>query len=176
MKIYLKEETPSLTLEDRVDKIITMSETIYPDGISTSLIEAEGDLIIGLSAGVGLRLPAPTVSGLSLISNMAVSGLWELGTPETGGTVTMTNKSGSDLAAGTIVIFYAGSDKAFTTTAEEGSRRVCGVLAEAIDNESSGQVAIIGRIQTVLVQGNVARGEWIKTSTTAGRGVASGYT
>lgn len=75
MKIYIKEETPSLNLEDRVYKIVKMSETIYPPGISTSLFEAEGDLIVGLSAGVGVRLPAPSSgSGQALVHDPTVSG------------------------------------------------------------------------------------------------------
>jgi len=176
MPIKIEEGTSQIAIEDRINMIVEKTDQLFPAGIPTSLIEAEGDLIVGLSAGVGLRIPAPTVSGLALLSNLSVSGLWELGAPVTGGSVTMTNKSGSVLAAGSVVVFYADSDKAFTTTTKAGSTRVSGVLAEEIGVDESGEVAIIGVIKTVLVQGNVARFDWITTSTTAARGISAGAT
>jgi hypothetical protein len=57
MLIKVQEASPSLQLEDRVNYVIEISDTIIPPGLSADTIEAEGDLIVGLSAGNATHLP-----------------------------------------------------------------------------------------------------------------------
>lgn len=86
----------------------------------------------------------------------------------------LTNKSGGDLTTGAVVILDGANDDAFTTTDVIGDRRVLGVLWEAIDSNAAGKVICGRRRGTVLVQGNVTRGHWLRTSATAGRAEDAG--
>jgi hypothetical protein len=86
---------------------------------------------------------------------------------------TLTNKSGSNLTAGAVIIFDGSNDNAFTTTTTELDRRVLGVITEDIDNEATGNVLVAG-IASVQVLGTVARMEALITSTTAGKAKGSG--
>jgi hypothetical protein len=88
---------------------------------------------------------------------------------------TMINRSGGTLDAGAVVVNDPSTDTSFTTTATADNEAVAGVLAESIANGAAGRVAQLG-IFTVLVQGNVARGDYIATSTTTGRGYSVGAT
>jgi hypothetical protein len=90
------------------------------------------------------------------------------------GKASMTNKSGGDLAAGAVVILEAAYDDAFTTTTIASDRRILGVLSESIANNAAGLVYTAPEKCTVLVQGNVARGDFLVTSTTAGRASSVG--
>jgi hypothetical protein len=85
----------------------------------------------------------------------------------------LTNKSGAQLTAGAVVVADSANDNAFTTTTTEENPAVIGVVAETIDNEAAGRVATAG-IVTVNVQGNVARGDYLGTSSTEGRAKSAG--
>lgn len=87
----------------------------------------------------------------------------------------LTNKSGGNLAAGAVVVFNPLYDSAFTSCSRSGQPNVLGVLSEAINNDATGHVKTQG-IGTVLVQGNVTRGNWLIASATAGRAADSGTT
>jgi hypothetical protein len=86
---------------------------------------------------------------------------------------TLTNKSGSSVSAGTVVIADTGNNSAFDTTTTANSEDVLGVARETIANDAAGRVAVFG-VASVLVQGNVARGDFLATSTTAGRAKSVG--
>jgi len=172
MKIILKETTPSLRMEDRITRVIKLSNTIFPDGISTGLIEAEGDILVGLSAGVAMRLSGGDTDDLVLIRDSTVSGGWRIGTLPSGSRFEMTNKSGSDLAAGAVVVPDTANAGAFVTTTDEG-RADALVLTEAIVNNDTGIVTTAG-YRAVLVQGNAAVGDRLVTSSTAGRAKSNG--
>ena len=88
---------------------------------------------------------------------------------------TLTNKSVGSVSAGTVVIVDAANNTAFKTTTSGDSEDVLGVVMETITTDAAGRVATFG-VVTVLVQGNVTRGNFLSTSTTAGRAKDAGTT
>ena len=86
----------------------------------------------------------------------------------------LTNNSGGNLAEGAVAVLDATADDSFTTSAVAYDRRILGVLFEAIVDNAAGLVALASKRQLVLVQGNVARGDFLVTSTTAGRAASAG--
>lgn len=85
----------------------------------------------------------------------------------------LTNKSGGSLGAGAVVIRDSSNDSAFTTTTTADLMHVLGIVMETIANNAAGRVATAG-VVTVNVQGNVTRGNYLATSTTAGRAKDAG--
>jgi len=57
MKIQIQEGPSNVVFEDRVNYIIQMVDTILPSGLSLSIIEAAGDLIVGTGSESAARLP-----------------------------------------------------------------------------------------------------------------------
>lgn len=80
----------------------------------------------------------------------------------------LTNKSGSTLAANSVVIADTTADSAFTTTTTVGNAKVIGVTQASIANDATGIVKMYG-VSNVLVTGATSRGDWLRTSTTAGK-------
>lgn len=87
-----------------------------------------------------------------------------------------TNRSGATVAQYAWVVSDTANDDSFTTTTVASSPRPGFVVQDAagIANNVSGNVLPAGWDSTVLVQGNVTRGNWLITSTTAGRLADSG--
>jgi hypothetical protein len=86
---------------------------------------------------------------------------------------TLTNKSGSSQSAGAVVVVDASNDSAFTTTTTQDDEDILGVVQETIANDATGRVLTNGAA-TVNVQGNVTRGDFLRTSATAGRAETAG--
>lgn len=85
-----------------------------------------------------------------------------------------TNQSGGTLNEGALVIFDKAHTQSFTTTTVVGDRRVMGVVTNSsVANGATGNIAMTG-IFKVLVQGNVAVGQALIASATAGRAQANG--
>jgi hypothetical protein len=84
-----------------------------------------------------------------------------------------TNKYGSQLDAGAVVVIDPTNDSAFTACTRSGQPNLLGVLTENISNNVAGHVKSRGKC-TVLVQGNIPRGNWLRASATAGRAEDSG--
>lgn len=80
----------------------------------------------------------------------------------------LTNKSGSQRTAGDACVLNTSADESFTTTTTQGDLRPLVVVRETIANDAAGFVQNT-HLCTVNVQGNVARGNWLRFSTTAGR-------
>jgi len=95
-----------------------------------------------------------------------------------GGTATsLTNKSSNSVALGDVVIFETGYDEAFNTTVYAKDLRVCGVATETIAIDATGNVATgAGSVTTVNCDtAAVARGQFLITSTTAGKATGGSY-
>lgn len=88
---------------------------------------------------------------------------------------TLTNQSGGSLSAGAVVVADTANDTSFTTTTDADDEDILGVVMETIGIAAAGRVARIG-VVTVNVQGNVTRGNYLSTSTTAGRAKDAGTT
>lgn len=82
-----------------------------------------------------------------------------------------TNRSGSSVAQYGYVVTDSANNDSFTTTTTASDPRSGFVVQDAagIANAASGSVMGTGWDTTVLVQGNVTRGNWLVTSTTATR-------
>ncbi len=89
------------------------------------------------------------------------------------GTSRLTNKSGSQVAQYSIVVIDDSNALAFKTTTTERDTPVAGITAEAIDNNATGKVVLFG-VYSVSVSGSVTNGDYLVTSTTAGKAISGG--
>lgn len=97
------------------------------------------------------------------------------GSPGSGTTTPLwTNASGASRDSGTVVI--ENGDRTFGVTTTAGNDKVIGVLVDdAIAVGDSGRVRHVGYVSQVAVVGTIAAGDYLKTSTTAGKAqLASG--
>ena len=172
MRLKITFTSSYLTVTQRATRIYRVSPFGVPAGIPEGTFTAEGQIIVGLGSGTYAVLSAPSASGLRLVSDLLVSGKIKWAAGGDVELLSLTNKSGGDLDLGAVVVQDTGNDSALDTTTTEGAD-VIGVLAEGILNDASGNVSQIGA-QTVLVQGNVSRGDYLISSTTAGRAKSNG--
>lgn len=92
-----------------------------------------------------------------------------------GGTVSMTNSGLTAVSQGAVVIINTSAANSFKTTTIASDQRVFGVVKDAsIGSGIAGNIAIGGSIETVQVTGNVAIGNALVSSTTAGMAKANG--
>lgn len=165
----------NINVQPQIVRVVRVYNHRIPTGIEASVLTQAGSLIVSLAASTPAELQEPAAAGLVLTSNPDEPLKMEWAAAATGGgSIELTNKSGSNQVAGTVVILDRTNDSAFTTTTVLNDRRVIGVLEEDIDNNASGQVAVKGKIVTVKVQGNVDRGVWLIPSATAGRAAQYG--
>lgn len=89
----------------------------------------------------------------------------------------LTNQSGASMAAGDVIVFDTANDAAFKSTTVERDLRVMGVLRADTGNGVLGPVYTgHGKIVTVNCTSDaIARGQYLITSTTAGKAKALGY-
>lgn len=86
----------------------------------------------------------------------------------------LSNTSGASRSAGDVVAQDTATANSFTTTTTQGDMRAVFVVVDSsIASTAAGYVAGYG-IATVNVQGNVALGRYLRTSTTAGRAEDAG--
>ncbi len=92
----------------------------------------------------------------------------------------LANKSGVDVASGTVVVRHGTIGSALDITTTEGATNVAGVVPQQDDvngvaadhtiaNDASGMVQFAGAISRVLVTGPVSVGAYLITSSDAGR-------
>ena len=86
--------------------------------------------------------------------------------------VALTNKSGDTLVEGAVCVIDTSNEEAFTTTTT-ADRTDVKVLISRTANDADGYLAAVGKV-TVLVTGNVAKGDRLVSSTTAGRAKSNG--
>ena len=85
----------------------------------------------------------------------------------------VTNQSGGDLVAGSVVIVDTANDDAVTTTTTAQSTLKVGIVREGITDGTVGPVTIGGYAPLVLVTASVTRGHYLEPSTTAGQATAN---
>lgn len=120
-----------------------------------------------MAAGVTTNLDLVTVEAGDRLPESATKGNLERLDSYVGATK-LTNKSGGQVVAGTVVIADTTADASFTTTATGSHEKVIGVVQETIANNAAGVVKHHGTSQ-VLVNGATAKGDWLGTSTTPGQ-------
>ena len=87
--------------------------------------------------------------------------------------IRLTNRSGASRAAGDVVIRDGANDTSYTTTAIQGDDKVVGAVRATTANLAEGDVIPVGRV-TIAVQEAVTRGNFLRTSTTAGKAEDAG--
>ena len=90
-----------------------------------------------------------------------------------GNIIQLYNNDGVSHTPGTVVIIDTSGDSYCKKTTSSGDPKVIGIAAETIAAGATGKYFQVGQA-TVLVQGNVARGNWLRASTTSGRAESSG--
>ena len=85
-----------------------------------------------------------------------------------------TNQSGGALGIGAVVI--QSGDRQFNTTVTADDLDVMGVLTEAVANTADGRLRHQGYHPSVIVEGAVVAGQFLRTSTTAGAAEDAGTT
>lgn len=83
--------------------------------------------------------------------------------------VPLTNKSGGALSEGAVVIVDTTADDAFTTTTGVGNELVLGVVVETIADDAIGRVITQGYAPIVEMDAATTRGQYLTTSTSAGK-------
>lgn len=86
----------------------------------------------------------------------------------------LTNKSGSAVGQGDVIIIDTANASAFKTTTTAGDvTSVTGVVLEpnGIANNATGMVAIMGYVPKITLSGAGSIGDFVKTHTVAGQGV-----
>lgn len=176
MIVVIEEPVLNVDLIEDVVMELEVAEYNIPPGITADTLTEAGSLIVASAAGVPSETGAPNADGLVWTSKLdePLKGSWQA-VSGGGGDIELTNKSGTSQTAGTVVIWDADNDTAFTTTTNQRDRRVAGVLSEDISNNSAGKVAVAGKRTTVKVTGTVLRGMWLIASSTAGYAMADGY-
>lgn len=176
MIIILEEEVANIELTEETVMVVETYDFDLPSGIVAGTLTEAGSMIVALGDSYPSETGAPTGDNQVWASDMAEpkKGRWQ-SLSSGGGAGLLNNKSGTALVTGTVVILDGSNDSAFITTTTVADPMVIGVTAEDISANADGQVKILGR-NTVLVQGNVARGEWLVASATAGRAQAAGTT
>jgi hypothetical protein len=134
---------------------------------SLNVITAAGDMIRG---GVG-AIPEKFIKG-NEGDGLVVSGGYPNWKP--GSVAYLVNKSGGDLVAGDVVIIDTGNDSAVKSTTIQGTGVPVLISLGSIPNNAAGIFARSGCPMTVNVQGNVARGNYLRTSATAKRAEDAG--
>lgn len=177
MYVVIKEQVGAFSIQEQVALVVRIADFSIPSGITADILTEKGSLIVASGPGVPAETGAPSANGQVWISDdtKILGGYWGAQTGG-GGDVDLTNNSGSDQVAGTVVIHDADHNQSFTLTTILRDRRVIGVLSEDIINGAQGKVSVAGKIVTVKVQGNVSRGQWLIASATTGRAQADGYT
>jgi len=177
MYVVIQEQVGAFSIQQEVVLVVRVSDFSIPSGITADILNEKGSMIVATAAGVPSETGAASADGLVWVSDATeiLGGRWAAQSGG-GGDIDLTNKSGSDQVAGTVVIHDADNDSSFKTTTTLRDRRVIGVLSEDIVSNASGKVAVAGKIVTVKVQGNVTRGQWLIASATEGRAQQDGYT
>ena len=176
MIIVLEEEVANIELTEETVMVIETYDFDLPSGIVAGTLTEAGSMIVALGDSYPSETGAPTGDNQVWARDLAEPKKGNCQSLSSGGGAgLLNNKSGIARVTGTVVVLDGSNDKAFTTTTTVADPLVVGVTAEDISANTDGQVKTLGR-NTVLVQGNVARGEWLVASATAGRAQAAGTT
>lgn len=83
------------------------------------------------------------------------------------------NKSGAERSLGDVVVVDTDADDSYKTTTTEGVASILGVVGETTADNASGKVITGGYISTVTVDAATSRGNYLKSSSTAGKATPS---
>jgi hypothetical protein len=162
----------SVIINKTIDAINVLPVTQESNAIEKSIITAKGDLI----AGIGKLLydnHAVGTNGLILAADSSSSTGLTWVPASTGAIFDLTNNDAVTHAVGTVVIRDSSIDIGCKKTTTAGDANVIAVAVESVAASGTGKYMQSGQT-TVLVQGNVSRGDWLVCSTTSGRAYSVG--
>lgn len=166
--IYLGQGAYKFILKDSTDVEIWTMDGIYGLSELDNMITTLGDIIQGGTSGVPERLG---IGSLDQVLTVVATG--KLGY-RASFPVRLTNQSGGTVVANDVVVVDTANDSSVISTTTEGNTRSIVIVADtSIINASTGAFYQVGKA-TVAVQGNVARGNYLMTSTTAKRACDAG--
>jgi hypothetical protein len=176
MKIVIYEPISQIRLTELVTTIVHVpDQDVAAQSVPLSVIQAEDDIIRGTAPNAVTRVPKGS-PGQVIGYDSTTGHVTAMTLASGGGSAALTNKDGTDAPSGAVVVLDDLNDQAFKGTTTQQDGRVIGVTKEAIVGNAQGQVAVGPQLATVLVQGNVARGDFIIASTTKWRGKSAGST
>ena len=122
----------------------------------------KGDLIQGGATGSQERLPVGVTTGQRLVTLATGKAGW------TCGTIALTNKLDAQADAGKLFAIATDCDKAFVTGDALGCGRVYVATADSIGDDCTGVVVYAAGPVRVKSVGQIARGDYLRKSATAG--------
>lgn len=175
MIIVISENVGTFELTQNVVSYYAVADFgVQTDVISKSLGTVAGQLLV-YNGSQWVAVDPPLASGLVLVSDTTLPGKWKTGSAGGGGgVITLTNNDATEALTGSIAIADLTADKKFKSTTVPNCLGIIGVAAEDISAAAEGDLTIAG-LGLVLVTGNVSRGEWLVSSSTAWRAKSAGY-
>jgi len=155
-------------LKTSADVTVWTVDEIYGGGQLDNIITTLGDLIHGGTSGYPERLP---IASEDTVLSVLSTGKWG---GRNGIPAKLTNKSAVQLAANDVVIIDTSNDSAVTTTVTQGDDKAILVCSDATVAINADGLFYKDCKATVAVQGNVARGDYLRTSTTAQKAETAG--
>ncbi len=160
-------ETGTYTVQEDIVKVVEVYDfATLGDVIRTSLATKAASLLVSTAASTWTEVDnSAAVDGQVLTFNSALPKKMGFAA-QASGAVLLTNRSGSAVAAGDVVIIDSANASSFKTTTTQQDPLVIGVVSATIANGDAGMVTV-GNTTTVKVTGNVAIGAQLITSTSA---------
>lgn len=172
MYIVIQKPAATLQVTKQAVRVIRIAKFNIPNGITENAFNALGDLLVGTGINTYMTLTVGNDGEVLTADSSSPGGLkWEA-IAAGGSTLTMRN-NGSDVTLGDVVINDGAIDNGVKMTTRERDFRVLGVSGGSTLNGVDGPFYNSG-IQDIKVTGAVKRGNWLITSTTAGRAKDSG--
>lgn len=170
MKLKIVDTVYSLGLTETITKVLHIND--FDTGASIkSLITGKGSLLAGTGVGALSERDAGTDGQILTLDSAETTGM-KWATPAAGG-ATMTNKAGTSVSSGAVIIQNTAVANSFKTTTTLYDT-VFGVAGEDIADNADGSVITEG-ISTVMVTGTVAIGDRLTASATAQRAQTGTY-
>jgi len=167
--VYLDSGGYKFLLETSLGVEVWSFDNYYGPGQLDNIITSLGDIIQGGTSGVPERLGIGTEDQIVTVGGDGKL-IYKAGSVSS---VRLTNNSGAILNANDVVIVDTSADTAAALTTTEGLTKPVFIVSEGIAIGAEGLFYNIGKA-TVAVSGNVARGDYLFTSTTSGEAASAG--
>ena len=166
--VYLARGGYKFILENSLGVEVWSFDNYYGPGELDNLITTLGDIIQGGTSGIPEAL---TIGSLDQVLTVVSTG--KLGY-RASFPVRLTNKSGGTVVANDLVIIDSTNDSSVKATTTKGDISSIVIVADvSIADTITGAYYQVGKA-TVAVQGNVARGNYLMSSTTSKRACDAG--
>lgn len=131
-------------------------------GTYANPVTTKGDTIVGNDAGTQERLARGAAGTTLRMHAHSLKPHWTVGD------VLLTNKSDAQADAGRVFAIDMDCNSAFSVHTSQGCLRVNVVTPDAVGDDCQGMTLFAGGPVTMLAQGAIARGEYVKQGSTIG--------